>query len=232
MDFLLNEQKQIQEIIDFWTTVVDPQSGDSDEYQCIMRPNPTSATDQVHEWVETPEEVLEAYDSRFEFVFIKYTYERISARLLINEPGKMVPESPKATIRVDPRYFKPGVVRDHDVAKAVDDLVDLAVTMHTGIDSLYTYGLGPDGPFTHPTRDDLGRGRVRAEAIHWLNVLPESLVTKLGRDRVLETPAWQVTELDTGGVLLVAYENPVRPDDDLAALPDEIASVVTHLGLD
>jgi hypothetical protein len=173
------------------------------------------------------------YKQQFDFAFVEVTHGHdLPVRLYINEPGKMVPESPKATIRVDPRYFKPGVVRDHNVAKAVDDLVDLAVTMHTGIDPLYTYGLGLDGPFTHPTHDDLGRGRVRAEAIHWLNVLPESLVTKLGRDRVLETPTWQVTELDTGGVLLVAYENPVRPDDDLAALPDEIESIVTHLGLD
>ncbi|MDQ2715178.1 MAG: hypothetical protein M3Z08_09755, partial [Chloroflexota bacterium] len=62
-------------------------------------------------------------------------------------------------------------------------------------------------------QDDVSGGRplislvqARALDIEWLydiNLFSPELVAKLGRERVLTTPAWRVQALDDGGVLLV-----------------------------
>ncbi|MFC7047156.1 hypothetical protein ACFQH6_18715 [Halobacteriaceae archaeon GCM10025711] len=93
------------------------------------------------------------------------------------------------------------------------------------------YGYGTVGtevdPAKIPTPDHLAEGRI--SHVFWLNVWPEAVVDRLGRERVLSAPAWRVRELATGGVLVVAADNPSSPTD---AWVTGRADVAAHLGLE
>lgn len=62
-----------------------------------------------------------------------------------------------------------------------------------------------------PTDDPIVDG---IDDFGWLTVLsPETVEALGGREKVLDTPAWHVEELETGHVLIVRSDHPIDPDD-------------------
>lgn len=71
---------------------------------------------------------------------------------------------------------------------------------------------------------------IRKGSIDFLfeyNVFSESTVDRLGRESVLETPAWHVKALSTGGAMLIVPEIPRSCEDDTLRCD----GVSEHLGL-
>ncbi|AXR79508.1 hypothetical protein AArc1_3203 [Natrarchaeobaculum sulfurireducens] len=100
------------------------------------------------------------------------------------------------------------------------DLVELAV-----VETDPDYGFGKFGsivsPKVVPTVDELLSARVLD--VFWLNVFDSAAVERMGRERVLEAPAWEVRELETGHVMLVASDNPFEPADEWADGEEHVA---------
>lgn len=94
-----------------------------------------------------------------------------------------------------------------------------------------SYGFGKFGylvaPEAVPTVDDLLDSRAR-EAF-WLNVFDEQGVERLGRERVLDAPAWDVRELETGHAMVIVSDHPFEPAEEWA---DAEAEVAEHLDLE
>ena len=65
--------------------------------------------------------------------------------------------------------------------------------------------------------------------LYELNLFGPEIVAKLGRERVLQSPAWRVHKFDDGGVLLVpALYVSVRPNEEYKFSREEVAN---YLGL-
>lgn len=61
-------------------------------------------------------------------------------------------------------------------------------------------------PRVVPTAADIHDSHYRD--VFWLNIFEEAAVNSIGRETVMDTSAWRVTELDTRHVVVVA-DNPI-----------------------
>lgn len=87
-----------------------------------------------------------------------------------------------------------------------------------------THGAAIDAVGEPPfTAESLARDRY--EHLGWITVFTPPMVETYGRETLLSAPAWKTTELDDGGVLVVAYEDPHDPE------PDGKDAVAEHIGL-
>jgi hypothetical protein len=88
-------------------------------------------------------------------------------------------------------------------------LVETAVK---STDPGYSFGkyMAPVSPRVVPTADDIYDNRYRE--VFWLNVFDEEAINSIGYETVMDSPAWRVTELDSGHVVVVAADNPIQPD--------------------
>lgn len=62
-----------------------------------------------------------------------------------------------------------------------------------------------------PPIDQINRGEITR--LFWLNVFSPTAVDRLGRERILSAPAWDVEELENGRVMLVVSDNPIHPSE-------------------
>lgn len=106
------------------------------------------------------------------------------------------------------------------------DLVELAV-----VETDPDYGFGKLGttvsPKVVPTVDELLASRVFN--VFWLNVFDSAAVERLGRETILDAPVWEVRELETGHLMLVASDNPFEPADEWA---DGVERLGEYLNVD
>ena len=68
----------------------------------------------------------------------------------------------------------------------------------------------------------------QVDHLMWLTILGPKIVDRLGRARVLSTPAYRVEELENGGVLIVLTEHPTAADQS----SDARIEAEAHLGFD
>jgi hypothetical protein len=110
----------------------------------------------------------------------------------------------------------------------VRDLVGVVRTITVTTEPPHAFGnLGgfqPDDEL--PSKRELRNGRI--DSLHWLTVFSEPAIDRLGRDRILQAPAWHVEELDTGQILLVVTDNPRVPTDEWEGAFERTRE---HLGL-
>ncbi len=78
-----------------------------------------------------------------------------------------------------------------------------------------------------PSRDDALAGVL--PRLFTINLFGPEYVAKLGRERLLSAPAWQVKELDDGGILIATI--PYVEEDWRHPSPYEPREVARHLGL-
>lgn len=94
-------------------------------------------------------------------------------------------------------------------------LLSMVEVVHAALDSRYAYGFdtnhvgsvgedwGLDKPVTDKSLDD-----DRIAEVSWLMLFGPEMVEEYGREWLLDAPAWKRTELDDGGIMLVASPDP------------------------
>jgi len=162
----------------------------------------------------------------------------IAATVLVNDKTpEGLPALPHLDVDLREQYYVPGRVDPDAVETHVDDYADLVARLHerargVGHEPLYALGADPnqlaalfgDGPGpVATTRDGVLDGRL--EQLYWLQVLPPAMVEEVGRNALLDAPAWRVDELPSGAVLLVAYPNPHQPDFDAVSRIEDAVGV-------
>lgn len=99
-----------------------------------------------------------------------------------------------------------------EYAGAVCDFVDLVCDLAVALDSAYvgTFNTKHGGGGTpSPETVLLLDGLDDLERIPWLGIYSEPLIEELGgRERVLDTPAWRVEELENGSILIITTKVP------------------------
>jgi len=117
-----------------------------------------------------------------------------------------------------------GYDRDR-VRKRIETIIEMTAEITEAVAPAYVWSFTdigtyrPQGPIPdeYPLEETI-------EALGWLTVLSEQMIANLGgREHVLETPAWEVKPLDSGHILIVATDNPVKPT------AGSEAAVVEHL---
>lgn len=154
-------------------------------------------------------------------------FRSITATVLANDKTPDgLPALPHLDVDLHEQYYAPGRVDADAIETHVDDYADLVVRLYerahaVGHEPRYVVGTDPNqlaALFGTPSKpvDTTHDGVLddRVEQLYWLQVVPESMVETVGRDALLDAPAWRVDELETGGVLLVAYPNPHQPRFD------------------
>lgn len=125
---------------------------------------------------------------------------RISFQTLPLDPGG----------ELDPEFHAASKIQTR-----VSVIVDLIATLAECYDPEYAWGMLGTGQ--RPGEGLRPTGRPISEHVDelgWVTVLSEPLVDAFGgRERVLDTPAWKVQELETGHVVIVKTDNPVEPTD-------------------
>lgn len=102
----------------------------------------------------------------------------------------------------------------------IEDIIAVTAAITTRVDAEFVCGenlasLDDVLPMEHPRVEQI-------ERVPWLVVLSEPLVADFGgKERVLQTPAWRVEELDTGHVLIVRTDNPVDPTEGPSVSPEK-----------
>lgn len=117
-----------------------------------------------------------------------------------------------------------GQNRSREVARdRVRTYVDLVALAVEATDP--SYGFGKFGyvvsPKIVPTVDELMDQRVHS--VFWLNVFGPKAIERFGRNRLLDAPAWDVRDLETGHVLVQVLDNPIDPADDFQAAHRELS---------
>ncbi|MCU4802740.1 hypothetical protein OB920_20470 [Halobacteria archaeon HArc-gm2] len=104
------------------------------------------------------------------------------------------------------------------VAARIQELIDVVEAFVPIVDpeyvwsAVYMEGVVPETvmPDGRPVPDHV-------DELPWLTIMSERVIEQFGgRGRVLETPAWRVTEFDSGHVMLVLEDHPYEPTDSLA----------------
>lgn len=154
-------------------------------------------------------------------------FESIDAPILVNDrTPDGLPALPHLDVDLREQYYAPGRADANAVETHVADYADLVVRLYeraceVGHEPRYVVGTDPNqlaalsGTVTaaaETTRDGVLDDRV--EQLYWLQVLPEAMVETVGRNALLDAPAWRVDERPNGAVLLVAYPNPHQPTFD------------------
>lgn len=127
--------------------------------------------------------------------------------------------------KLDASFWRRHVTPDDHLSRGtaqdrIDHFVDAIAAIATRFDAELAYcdtlGMLEDVmPRQQPIANQI-------ETVPWLTVLSEQLVAEFGGyDRVLETPAWRVEELDSGHVLIALMDNPVAPSESGTLSPDE-----------
>jgi len=154
-----------------------------------------------------------------------WTYEDLGFKLVLNYPVEDSPEPPSIALRIPWEHFREdSMFHDNSPEAAVEQCIDLAAAVFESFDCQYTFGVSryeARSVAAEPTRADLDDGVTR---IHWLDVLPTALVDAIGRERLLQSQAWDVREIENA-LILVAHSNPV--DDGLL----QIEALNRELGL-
>lgn len=114
-----------------------------------------------------------------------------------------------------------------DLEKPRRQFVETLATMAEVLEP--TWGFGSKGGIA------IGENETVAELadsitppLYEYNVFRSETVDAIGRERILNSPAWYVTELNTGGIFLAVGEPPMQYQGFI----DERRSVAEHLGLD
>jgi len=139
------------------------------------------------------------------------------------------PAAPGVWLSVDPVEFEsedsgrtPDTVR-RQVATLVEFVTFVAERTNP------SYGCGCESRTeTHrfPLDGSMVRGGTeKIEEIFWLTLFNPASVERIGRDKLLAAPAWQVTELATRAVLMVLTDDPF----DIGAIADARSAVESHL---
>lgn len=146
-----------------------------------------------------------------------------------------VPDVPHVEVSIDELLFREAAESEAapSLETRLDDAVELVTELYLATDDRVRVGYGVPAYHVEAILDGLVGLPATGESLtedaieyaSWLTVFPPELVESYGRDTLLSAPAWRVEELPDGGVLLVAYERPDRPDGDA------LDAVHDHLGL-
>jgi hypothetical protein len=137
---------------------------------------------------------------------------------------------PMASFWLDEVFYRPVRTSEAEVRGRVEALLEVVCAVAERTEPAAGYGyideiVGREGgAYEAVGTDALESGT--ADVVHWFTLLPADRVDALGRERVLEAPAWRVRELSTGTVALVASEQPVYGGGDRRQ------AIADHLGLD
>lgn len=132
----------------------------------------------------------------------------------------------EATIYLEPEEYTITMyyLAKQDVLAPFLHWLDLLQFTYQTWHPLYSYKEGG----AETTHEDALAGDI--SLLYEINLWNREIVEKMGRERVLEAPAWRVTELEDGSVfLLPQLTSDGGTDEDYTYDTDTVA---THLGLD
>lgn len=119
---------------------------------------------------------------------------------------KLEPNSGDIYISVEDRHF---TLEDRQRGlRTYEHWLEILIYIYYSWHPVYAYSFNWSGE-----KEDTTREQALALDIHTLyevNIFGPDIVAKLGRERVLSTPAWRVDPIDDGGVMVVpeAYSQP------------------------
>ena len=104
----------------------------------------------------------------------------------------------------------------------IEELVDLVGALVPIVDPEYVWSSITDGRGGYESVVPDGRPiSAHVDELSWITVISESVAEQFGGpDRVRRTPAWRVTELDTGHIMLVLRDHPYDPTVEPTGSPD------------
>lgn len=120
------------------------------------------------------------------------------------------------TMPLDPSVdFGEGRYTREKVQKRVESITDLVGGLAEVVEPEYVYGMLLVGTKPHRGLKPTGRPiSENVERLSWISVLSDPIIEDFGgRERVLDTPAWRVEELETGHVMIVKTNNPIDPTE-------------------
>jgi len=104
----------------------------------------------------------------------------------------------------------------------IEELVDLVGALVPLVDPEYVWSSITDGHGGYESVVPDGRPiPAHVDELPWITAVSESVAEQFGGpDRVRQTPAWRVTEFDTGHIMLVLRDHPYDPTVELTGSPD------------
>jgi hypothetical protein len=138
-------------------------------------------------------------------------YRDLRIRVTVWSDSAGWPEGAVSCLELSTRQFTENGTDTGDVESGVlDQLLELAARSHREMNAIYSYGnsvIEARPIENHPRRSAIESGDVTQLAVEWLQILPPTVVTDLGRE-ALATGAWRFEELESGAALVVVDEDP------------------------
>ncbi|MFC3958539.1 hypothetical protein [Halovivax cerinus] len=100
---------------------------------------------------------------------------------------------PNLSLSIDEWYTKP---RNYESPELIPEFIH---ALYDYLSPIYVYG---DMYLDESVLSESGIERGEIEDLFWVNGFGPEMVENLGRERVLEAPAWRVDEREDGGVFL------------------------------
>lgn len=161
-------------------------------------------TDTLHGQEGAPEELIEPILTA-ETYSLGVNFDEFI--LSIGRDAETTPEGDHIVISIDTTAFEDGVAAESVVQSRREKLVNFLVAL-----AERTNPIGGAGAVWEYTLDAIPPiERYRDGDIPFLfeyNLFNEHCVARLGRDTVLEAPAWRTEELSTGSILMILAEPP------------------------
>lgn len=105
-------------------------------------------------------------------------------------------------------FFNDVLEINQKLERSVEIVIELSKKLYAYLSPIYGFGEYGVGWREIPSKEDILSGNVMRFC--WTNFVPNNLVEKMGRKKLLSAPAWKVEELNDGGVLLVLAQNPLN----------------------
>lgn len=184
----------------------------------FLAANDTSSPDleAVRQYVDDQPGFEASWGRDDEYVYVVGQHESISFGVHLTHHGR---DSSWYTLPSVPALEMD--VSEDDIAGHEGDrarihlLLSMVEVVHAALDARYAYGfdtnhvgsVGEDWGLDKPVTDEsLSENRI-AE-VSWLMLFGPEMVGEYGREWLLDAPAWKRTELDDGGIMLVASPDP------------------------
>lgn len=166
--------------------------------------------------------------------YVNLIYGDLHASIQFDRSVESLPDESLMLLHLEEKSFRTRHYSEDEIAGHIDDLLALVTAiyeMSLSHDLPPAYVIGANTTETEHLRT--GHERIRTtesgvreaeiEELYWLQIWPPEFVRSIGKQSILEAPAWKVEELSDGAIVLVAYENPLFLSEDYLDLLDHLS---------
>lgn len=218
-NFLFGKQLHQVDFRDFVENLLDvgvESSLDSNSNVYQYRTNETVGSNEAN--LETILETI--IESKFGTITFFYGDLKLTLEMRTESPESL--SVPPISIRVWGSQFKTyGKYSEREVAERITQFITLIKQIFEYYKDIHVCG------GTCPI-DEINRiyenDSSQISNLCWLNIIPESLVNKIGSTRLRSAPAWKVEELKNRALMIVLSDNPVHPSEEW----ENAKSAVSH----